>query len=342
MATYTASDAEDGALTIQGGDISFTAGSNDDGYYTFDGENIVLTQVGVDAIEAGVDLPAVILTATDSSGLTSTDGETPFVIRPIIVDSVDPALNQSGDVIVEGEQAVFTVTLSGTTTEAQTYTIKLGAGTDSANGDDYDIDLSNAVFSNANITYNAADGTITVPARVDSFTVTVATTDDTEIESSENFTLEVGGRTGTAVVADNDAAVDSVVPVTDPAGTAITEGENAVFQVTLTKPTPGETRYSADLGASSDSADGNDYSTDLADATFSNNVTYDASTNEFVVPQGVADFTVTIETNDDTEVESQENFTLTVGGQSGVTAIADNDSGVTSVTPVTQPAGSAI
>ncbi|WP_217491496.1 Calx-beta domain-containing protein, partial [Marinomonas gallaica] len=257
------------------------------------------------------------------------------------VTSVTPVTQPAGSAITEGEDAVFQVTLSSPTAAETRYSTTLGANSDSADGNDYNADLANATFSNG-VTYDASTNEFVVPQGVADFTVTIETNDDTEVESQENFTLTVGGQSGVTAIADNDSGVTSVTPVTQPAGSAITEGEDAVFQVTLSSPTAAETRYSTTLGANSDSADGNDYNADLANATFSNGVTYDASTNEFVVPQGVADFTVTIETNDDTEVESQENFTLTVGGQSGVTAIADNDSGVTSVTPVTQPAGSAI
>ncbi|BBI63027.1 hypothetical protein HSBAA_43330 [Vreelandella sulfidaeris] len=57
VATFTASDEEDGVLTAGDGDVTFTPGTNDDGYYAFDGENVVLTQDGIDAINAGTELP---------------------------------------------------------------------------------------------------------------------------------------------------------------------------------------------------------------------------------------------------------------------------------------------
>ncbi|BBI63022.1 hypothetical protein HSBAA_43280 [Vreelandella sulfidaeris] len=57
VATFTASDEEDGVLTVANGGVDFTAGSNGDGYYAFDGESVALTQAGVDAINAGTTLP---------------------------------------------------------------------------------------------------------------------------------------------------------------------------------------------------------------------------------------------------------------------------------------------
>ncbi|MGQ7263803.1 hypothetical protein, partial [Vreelandella sp. V005] len=64
VATFTASDEEDGVLTAGAGQVTFTPGTNGDGYYAFDGENVTLTQAGVDAINAGTTLPPVSLTAT--------------------------------------------------------------------------------------------------------------------------------------------------------------------------------------------------------------------------------------------------------------------------------------
>ncbi|OOE73613.1 hypothetical protein BZG25_15775, partial [Salinivibrio sp. ML198] len=72
VATFSASDEEDGTPSVD-----FTPGSNDDGYYAIDGTDVVLTQDGVDAINAGETLPAVSLTATDSDNATASDSATP-------------------------------------------------------------------------------------------------------------------------------------------------------------------------------------------------------------------------------------------------------------------------
>ncbi|WP_235584740.1 Ig-like domain-containing protein [Thiomicrospira sp. WB1] len=77
IATFTASDKEDGTLTVAAGQVTFTSGTNNDGYYEFDGETVVLTQAGVDAVEAGEILTEVNLTAVDSQGLADTDNDTP-------------------------------------------------------------------------------------------------------------------------------------------------------------------------------------------------------------------------------------------------------------------------
>merc|ERR1739841_252413 len=81
VATFTASDEEDGVLTVADGDVTFKVGSNADGYYAFDGENVVLTQAGVNAVNAGETLPKVELTATDSDKVSAHDDALPTYVE---------------------------------------------------------------------------------------------------------------------------------------------------------------------------------------------------------------------------------------------------------------------
>ncbi|MEZ8476173.1 beta strand repeat-containing protein, partial [Vibrio cyclitrophicus] len=81
VATFTASDEEDGTPSV-----AFTPGTNTDGYYAISGTDVVLTQAGVDAVNAGETLPAVSLTATDSDNATAVDSDTPTYNS---VDAID-------------------------------------------------------------------------------------------------------------------------------------------------------------------------------------------------------------------------------------------------------------
>ena len=108
VATFSASDEEDGLLTVAGGQVTFTAGSNDAGYYTFDGENVVLTQDGVDAINAGAILPAVNLTATDSGSLTASDSDTPsYTAQNDAPEATNSALTTAEDIVYTFKPADF-------------------------------------------------------------------------------------------------------------------------------------------------------------------------------------------------------------------------------------------
>ncbi|MGR5457477.1 hypothetical protein, partial [Vibrio alfacsensis] len=69
--------------------------------------------------------------------------------------------------------------------------------------------LANVELSNG-VTLND-DGTITVPAGVKDFTITVPTVDDTEVELTEDYTISVGGKESTGSILDNDQpTVDKV------------------------------------------------------------------------------------------------------------------------------------
>lgn len=68
VATFTATDAEDGDLSAYADEVIFTPGSNSLGYYELYYGDVLLTKTGADAVTAGEALPAVELTAIDSDG----------------------------------------------------------------------------------------------------------------------------------------------------------------------------------------------------------------------------------------------------------------------------------
>ncbi len=245
-----------------------------------------------------------------------------------IVGSVSSAVDSNGGQVDEGDNAVFTVNLTNASSTPTTFSLALNAGTATA-GSDYNGTLTSQNFSNG-VTYNAANGTVTVPAGVTSFTVTVPTIDDTVFEPAENFTLTVGGKTGTATIVDNDAAptVGSVSSAVDSSGGQVDEGDNAVFTVNLTNASSTATTFSLALNAGTATA-GSDYNGTLTNQSFSNGVTYNAATGQVTVPAGITSFTVTVPTVDDTVFEPAENFTLTIGGKTGTATIVDNDAAPT-------------
>jgi uncharacterized repeat protein (TIGR01451 family) len=100
----------------------------------------------------------------------------------------------------EGTNLVHTVTLSGTTGVSTDFAYVLADVT--ATGDaDY---TATPTFPDG-FTLDAESGVITVPAGVDSFTITYKGLDDAEVEDDETYTLKVGGKSGTGTITDNDA-----------------------------------------------------------------------------------------------------------------------------------------
>jgi len=98
-----------------------------------------------------------------------------------------------------------------------------------------------------------------------------------------------------------------------------TEGSNVVHTVTLNKATPYSQTFS--FVVNSGTATAGDY---ILPPTFSNGVTILGNT--ITVPSGVTSFTVSIATSQDATVETNETYTLVVGGVSGTGTINNDDS----------------
>ncbi|WLH90731.1 hypothetical protein PSH87_01515 [Pseudomonas sp. FP453] len=74
--TFVAKDEE---TPRDGLTISFTPGTNTQGYYAIVGNNVVLTKEGADFVNAGNQLPKIDLTVTDPEGLNSKGSDQPVV-----------------------------------------------------------------------------------------------------------------------------------------------------------------------------------------------------------------------------------------------------------------------
>jgi VCBS repeat-containing protein len=127
----------------------------------------------------------------------------------------------------EGGSIVHTVTLSNTSSSATTFAYSIGGGTATI-GTDYN---GTPTFSNG---VTLSSGILTVPAGVTSFTVTVATIQDTIYELNETYNLTVGGVVGIGTINNDDA-----VPTLSIVGPTVAEVDNsyAVFNLNLSNPT---------------------------------------------------------------------------------------------------------
>ncbi|MEM8893111.1 MAG: hypothetical protein AAGC88_00955 [Bacteroidota bacterium] len=110
----------------------------------------------------------------------------------------------------------------------------------------------------------------------------------------------------------------TVVSVSD--GTTV-EGESISHTVTLSGAGSSSNSFTAALADGT--ATSEDYDSNLANATLDNGVTY--ASGEFTVPEGVASFTVSVNTINDAIDEEDKTYTLTVGGQTGTGTITDDD-----------------
>lgn len=139
-------------------------------------------------------------------------------------------------------------------------------------------------------------------------------------------------------IAEYKAAVSDPT-VSTVTGTAVDEGGNIVFTVTLSGATNRTTNYATSFSGTATSAD---YNNALGSATYSNSVT--ASGSDLVVPSGVTSFTVTIATTQDALDEDNETLILTVGGtaSTGGTITDDDATPAVSVSDATENAGEVV
>jgi len=101
----------------------------------------------------------------------------------------------SNPTATEGSSLVYTVALSSATANVTTFPFTLGGGSASVS------DYGAPTFSSG---VTLAGGTLTVPAGVSSFTITLSTTQDTLSEPNETVPLTVGSATGAGTIVDDD------------------------------------------------------------------------------------------------------------------------------------------
>lgn len=191
----------------------------------------------------------------------------------------------------EGAPLTYTVTLSGTSPNNQSFQLSIGGGTSTLGQGEHD----SPTFSNG-VQYDAATGTVTVPPNTSSFSITVPTKDDADSEGIESLDISVGGVTATASVTDNEGS--QIIGVTG--GGNVKEGGEVKFNVTLSKPTEKEESHAVSFTGTGISE------ADFGKFTFTKGVTYDAATHTLKVPAGVTDFEMKVPVADEKVFEGNE------------------------------------
>ena len=220
-----------------------------------------------------------------------------------------PTLSINDAPVTEGDdaEAVFTVTLSAFSADTVTVGYATANGT-ATEGDDY----------------TGATGTVTIAPNQQTGTIRVAVLNDTEVESSETFTVTLSGATnatildgeGVGTITDDDEPPLPTLSIND---APVTEGDDAgaVFTVTLSA-------FSADTVTV-------DYAT--ANGTATEGDDYTGATGTVTIAPNQQTGTIRVAVLNDTEVESSETFTVTLSGatnatirdREGVGTITDDD-----------------
>ncbi|WP_256081675.1 choice-of-anchor U domain-containing protein, partial [Massilia sp. YIM B04103] len=262
---------------------------------------------------------------------TITDNDSLSVSSVLAEDAAHSGAIPVDDSVVEGASLLYSVVLNGSSPQAVEFSL-------AASGTAAVADYGSFSFSNG-VAWKNGDplsGVIVVPANVGSFTITVPTADDSQIEVAESLVLNVGGVSASGTLTDNDSqnvasvlAEDAANTGANPPDNSVVEGGSLRYSVTLTQASPLATEYAVSVSGTAIAADYGSFS-------FSNGVAWkngNPASGILVVPANVASFAVTVPTVDDSAIELAESLTLVVGGVDASATISDNDSqSVASVT----------
>lgn len=212
-----------------------------------------------------------------------------------------PSFAVGDDSATEGTNVVFTITRSGSSTGSYSLSYATANGTAVAGSD-----------------YTQKSGTITFNDGIMSRNIAVATTDDTTVENSETFYLDISNPSGGATITDsrgNGTILDNDSTTTTCSGVSFavsdasaTEGGSLSFTITKSGTTSDSCSVSY-ATANNSAVAGSDYTSKSGTLTFSSSQTSQ---------------TVSVTTTDDTTVESAETMYLNLSSPSGSATISDS------------------
>ncbi|NKQ38408.1 MAG: cadherin-like domain-containing protein, partial [Methanosarcinales archaeon] len=140
------------------------------------------------------------------------DGDGASSLVSILIQRADTAITITDEMAQEGDNLVHTVTLSYSSSIAQVFSFHLDGQTATEG-----VDFNGIPSFSDGVIYNTVNNTITVPVGVESFTFTVSTNVDYDVEPVETYTVEIGGVIATGAILNNSSglmAVDDTVVTT--------------------------------------------------------------------------------------------------------------------------------
>ncbi|MFC3624614.1 type I secretion C-terminal target domain-containing protein, partial [Vogesella amnigena] len=218
-------EADDlGAVRVTLADGTTVVTANADGSYTIPaGQTQLLVTVPTEQNTTYEGDEAFSLTVSGGEGSVGSDTGSAVIVDLADLPKVSSVV---GDSVTEGQSNTFTVTLSNDSTTATSVSLTLAGDSATKNVDFEGQSVTVVIAGKEQTVAVAADGTFSVslPAGETSFQVKVATTNDSALESSEQYTLRAEanavGKTGTATIVDNDMAVSVASGLVDEDGLA--------------------------------------------------------------------------------------------------------------------------
>ncbi len=267
----------------------------------------------------------------------SANGGSAFGIGTICEnDSAPKVLSISDASASEGDALSFTVRLTGASSSETP--VNLAASNGTADSSDFSDKLQASFDGGVNFV-NVVGTSVNVPAGVTSFEVRVASTEDSNVEPDETFTLQAsangGSATGNAVILNDDAPPPPPPPpvqatVTCVSSVTANEGDPLQFEVVLSEASTIDTNVTLTL-ADGSATGGLDFATTGVQVSFNGGQTWGPlSSNNVSVPAGSTSLLVKVGGIDDTIFEdAAEVFMLSAeangGSAFGIGTICEND-----------------
>ena len=291
--------------TAESGTLTFVAGDTT--------KNIDVAVTG-DTVNEADETFTVTLSNAGNAGISDATGTGTITDD----DAVTATVAADAGSVAEGEDAVFTVTLSGGTTSAAT-TVTYETGGTASSGEDY------------TAPYTAESGTLTIGAGESTVTLTVATLDDALDEADEtlSMTLTAASTVGEASVGDPDSAEVTITDGDDPPNLEVDD---------VTVPEGNSGTVDAGFTVSLSAESGRDVTVDWAtsDDTATAGTDYTAGSGTLTFVAGDTTKNVDVAVIGDTVDEADETFTVTLSnaGNAGISdatgtgTITDDDATV--------------
>ena len=217
-----------------------------------------------------------------------------------------PSLSINDATVTEADnaEAVFTVTLSAFSADTVTVGYATANGTATA-GDDY----------------TGATGTVTIEPNQQTGTIRVPVLNDTELESSETFTVTLSGPTN-ATIQDGEGVGTITDDEPPPLPTL------SINDATVTEAADAEALFTVTLSATSADAVTVNYTT--SDGTATAGIDYTSTTGTLSIPAGDRSGTIRVPILDDDASEETEKFTVTLSGATNATI--EDSKGIATIT----------
>jgi uncharacterized protein YegL len=300
--------------------------------YALGGGTAAATDYGTPAFSNGVTLNAGILTVP--SGVSSFT-----VTLPTTVDTVDET-NETIPLTIGGVTGTGTITDNdGPGISIDNVTVNEGAGTAS-----FTVTLSAASVQPITVDYSTSNNSATAPGDYTAIaattltfapgetskTITVSITDDSVVESNENFRVDLSNATnasitdnrGTGTIIDNDTPVTPTLSVSNP--TVAEAAGFAVFTVSLSNTSATATTFNLALANGTATGSGTDYGSGTAtnlQISTDGGTTWTNATAA-TIAAGQTSVQVRTPITQDTLDEVNETFTLTATRTAGTTTNA--------------------